>query len=184
VYHALQQTINIGNIPDRATPIVVTQLSAADVWHASHPPNIEFSYTLPLKPTVHTFIDLVNTMEPWEKEILTYADFTGEPFDFCEDLQPCIRAVSDGSVRRETQGAFGWSIRNEGGITVASGMKPARGGGTVLSYRAEAYGMLSLLRFLIRIAEHAEMSFQWSGVIATDSLSLLDTLFGHDERAR
>ena len=43
-------------------------------------------------------------------------------------------------------------IRNEFGATVASGMGPARGGGSVTSYRSEAYGMLSILRFLIGIA--------------------------------
>jgi hypothetical protein len=63
--------------------------------------------------------------------------------EFCVDLQPHLRAVSDGSVRNETQGTFGWSIRNENGTSIVSGMGPARGGGKVSSYRAEAYGMLS-----------------------------------------
>ena len=56
----------------------------------------------------------------------------------------------------------------------ASGSKPT-------SYRAKAYGMLSLLRFLIRIKEYTSMHFHWNGVIATDSQSLLDTLNAVDE---
>ena len=38
--------------------------------------------------------------------------------------------------------------------------------------------MLSLLRFLIRLAEFTCKFDQWHGIIATDSKSLLDTLFG------
>jgi hypothetical protein len=49
------------------------------------------------------------------------------------------------------------------------------------SYRAEAFGMLAILRFLIQMAEFTEMSYQWTGVIGTDSQSLLDTLCGKDE---
>jgi hypothetical protein len=51
----------------------------------------------------------------------------------------------------------------------ASGRKPT-------SYRAEAYGLLSLLRFLIRLREFSHMHEEWSGEIATDSKSVLDTL--------
>ena len=55
----------------------------------------------------------------------------------------------------------------------APGTKPT-------SYRAEAYGMLSIMRFLIRIEEFTEMSYQWQGVLGTDSQNLLDTLSDKD----
>lgn len=86
-----------------------------------------------------------------------------------------------------TQGAFGLSLRNEFGAAVTLvGMGPARGGGSVTSYRAEACGMLPNLRFfLIIIAKFTEMQLPyWHGVVATDSQSVLDTLFGHDELCR
>ena len=54
-------------------------------------------------------------------------------------------------------------------------MGPARGR-TLHSYRAEAYGMLSLLRFLLRIKEFTDMHEPLTGVIATDSQGVLDTL--------
>ena len=41
-----------------------------------------------------------------------------------------------------------------------------------------------MLRFLIRMAEFTEMQLPWKGIVATDSQSLLDTLFGHDEIRR
>ena len=34
------------------------------------------------------------------------------------------------------------------------------------------------------MSEHAKMQLPWTGIIATDSLSLLDTLFGHDATRR
>jgi hypothetical protein len=61
------------------------------------------------------------------------------------------------------------------GQRLAYGMGPARGR-TLHSYRAEAYGMLSLLRFLLRIKEFTDMHEPWTGVIATDSQGVLDTL--------
>ena len=45
------------------------------------------------------------------------------------------------------------------------------------SYRAECTGMLSLLRFLARIAVFTNMDDQWRGLIGTDSQSLLDRLY-------
>jgi hypothetical protein len=60
-------------------------------------------------------------------------------------------------------------------------MGPVRGM-TVHSYRAEASGVLAFLRFLIHIARFTQMHDTWRGVLATDSQSLLDTLFGRDHR--
>ncbi|KAI2494417.1 hypothetical protein MHU86_20100 [Fragilaria crotonensis] len=58
---------------------------------------------------------------------------------------------------------------------LAFGMGPARGR-RPHSYRAEAYGLLSFLQFLIRIREFSGMHEPWVGVVATDSQSVLDTL--------
>jgi hypothetical protein len=63
------------------------------------------------------------------------------------------------------------------GERVAWGMGPAYGM-RPQSYRAEGYGLLSILRFLIRMAEFTEKTDPWSGIIGTDSLSVLDTLQG------
>ena len=56
-------------------------------------------------------------------------------------------------------------------------MGPARGPRPT-SYRAEAVGLLSILRLLIRLAEFTAMRNPWNGVIGTDSKSVLDTLSG------
>ena len=54
-------------------------------------------------------------------------------------------------------------------------MGPARGV-HIDSYRAEAYGMLYVLRFLKRVAEFIGQGDEWHGILATDSQSLLDTI--------
>jgi hypothetical protein len=45
------------------------------------------------------------------------------------------------------------------------------------SYRAECSGMLSFLRFLVRLAEYADMYEPWHGIVGTDSQSMLDRLY-------
>ena len=180
-FHDMHRSTRVIDLPHRAVPVQIEKDAESYVWTIITPSYATLAYRLSTRSPVTSFTAFVDTLQPWEQELLQYAEFTNEPFEFCTDLQPHLRAVSDGSVRKETQGAFGWSMRNEHNITVASGMGPARGGGTMTSYRAEAYGMLAILRFLIRMAEFTEMTFPWTGVIGTDSQSLLDTLFGKDE---
>jgi hypothetical protein len=48
------------------------------------------------------------------------------------------------------------------------------------SYRAECSGMLSILRFIIRIAEYTATASVWEGTMGTNNQSLLDTIFGRD----
>ena len=75
-----------------------------------------------------------------------------DPNALCVALSHGFRAASDGSVRLQSQGSFGWVLSTDQGIQVATGMGPARGP-RPSSYRAKGYGLLSILRFLIRIAE-------------------------------
>lgn len=66
-------------------------------------------------------------------------------------------------------------LSSVGSERLAFGMGPARGR-SPHSYRAEAYGLLSFLRFLIRVREFTGMHEPWVGILATDSQSVLDTL--------
>jgi hypothetical protein len=61
-----------------------------------------------------------------------------------------------------TQGSFGWTLSTDQGIQAALGMGPARGPPRPSSYhRAEGYGLLSILRFLIRLSEYTGMTDPW-----------------------
>ena len=129
-----------------------------------------------------TFDDFVNTLAPWEIDILRMTKMHLDPNATCEALSSHgLRAASDGSVRLSTQGAFGWALNTGDGFQVATGMGPARGP-RPSSYRAEAYGLLSILRFFIRLAEFTGMVEPWDGVLATDSQCVLRTLGGGDKK--
>ena len=130
---------------------------------------------LPIGGPNSTFLDYVAMLPDWEEDLLKHTELPTDPYTVCEALSHGIRAVSDGSVWDNNQGAFGWMISTDTGDRTAKGMGPARGA-NVDSYRAEAYGMLSILTFLHRLAEYTTHVEPWSGILATDSQSLLDTI--------
>jgi hypothetical protein len=99
-----------------------------------------------------------------------------DPFSLCLELTPGFRAAIDGSVTRtQLHGSFGWIVSSLSGDRLATGMGPARGR-SPHSFRAEVFGVLSFLRFLLRIKEYTGMHDPWVGILATDGQSVLDTL--------
>ena len=178
-YKATFQIVDFEMIPAQATPVEIQQHIVSDLWRIVSPGQTIIPQTASRPMEDMTFVEYMQSLDDWEVELLHDMEMEEDSFEFCVNLQPYQRAVSDGYVRHHNQGAFGWTICNEQGQRVAAGMGPASGSRPT-SYRAEAYGMLSLLRFLIRIREYTAMNFQWVGVIATDSQSILDTLNGVD----
>jgi hypothetical protein len=161
------------DLPSDADPAAV-ELVGTDLWqliHSSEAQICPFASTLPAS----TFEEFVSRLPPWEAELLQYFELPVDPFTVSDALSHGIKAVSDGSVWTDNQGAYGWMISTDTGDRTAKGMGPARGA-KVDSYRAEAYGMLAILRFLRRLAEFTTQMEPWTGILATDSLSLLDTI--------
>ena len=124
-----------------------------------------------------TFEQYIDGLDPWEIELLTHQDLPTDPFSVSDALSHGVRGVSDGSVWTKSLGAFGWTMSTDTGQRAAEGMGPAPGANPN-SYRSEAYGMLAMLCFLKRLAEFTYQHEPWQGIIATDSLSLVDTLQG------
>ena len=176
----VNRVASIDELPSQAQPVEVRSTLSQDGFIIIHDGYAIVEPPTPFNRQTATFADFISTLDEWEGELLQWVTLETEPFSFCIDLQPHSKAVCDESVRNNKHSSFGWSIRNEAGQTVATGMGPAPGTKPT-SYRAEAYRMLSIMRFLIRIAEFAEMYFQWQGVLGTDSQSLLDTLHGKDK---
>jgi hypothetical protein len=83
------------------------------------------------------------------------------------EAQHKFQAVSDGSVLPMESASFRWILSSQQGEPLAASMGPVRGR-TVYSYRAEAYGMLNFLRFLIHIGRCTQMHDTWIGTLATD----------------
>ena len=127
-------------------------------------------------PTYDSFDSYIRTLPPWETDILQHVTLDLDPAYLSFDLQIYFYAGSDGSVKHNTNGSFGWIVANTEGHRVASANGPARCA-KMDSYRAECTGMLSLLRFLIRLALYTNMDKPWRGLVGTDSQSMIDRLY-------
>ena len=125
--------------------------------------------------TAGSFSEYIDRLPEWERELLQFLELASDAFTVGLAISYGIRAVSDGSVWNDNQGAFGWTLSTDQGDRMARCMGPARGV-NIDSYRAEAYGMLSILCFLKRLTEFIGQGDEWHGIIATDSQSLLDTI--------
>ena len=145
-------------------------------WSLHGEPSTAVLRVLSILPSATAAFDLfIATLEPWETELLQHVNLLVDPFSLCLELTPGFRAVSDGSVTTQLHGSIGWIVSSLSGNRLATGMGPARGR-SPLSFRAEAYGLLSFLRFLLRIKEYRGMHNPWVGILATDGQSVLETL--------
>jgi hypothetical protein len=86
----------------------------------SPPPTITMSATA-------TFDAFVDTLEPWERDLLSHLTLELDPFSICLDTHRKFRAVSDGSVLSSGNASYGWILSTQRGDRVAEGMGPARG---------------------------------------------------------
>ena len=124
-------------------------------------------------PVFDSFQTFINTLPSWEGDLLQHVVLALDPAYICFDLQLYFYAGSDGSVKHETNGSFGWMLSNTERDQVAWAMGPARCA-KVNSYRAECTGMLSLLRFLIQLSNYTNSDEPWRGLVGTDSQSMID----------
>ena len=160
------------DLPPDTTP-VIAWLDQPGTWQ------VEITTTSLWRPPppliASTFTEYISMLPPWEAELLGFVETSLDPFSVAHALSYGVRAVSDGSVWDGNQGSFGWMVSTKEGDRLARGMGPARGS-QVDSYRAEAYGMLTVSTFLSRLAAFTGYQESWVGIIATDSQSLLDTI--------
>jgi hypothetical protein len=108
-------------------------------------------------PSIHiaeTFPDFIDTLPPWENELLQFVALRLSPFallhHLSNQLEEAVLAVSDGSHVHDRI-AFGWTIRDHTGLEVANSHGPGWGQGS--SHRAEGYGFLSVILFITRLSE-------------------------------
>ena len=127
-----------------------------------------------------TFDDYLKSLDPWEFDLLNHIELAADPYAVCHDLSYGIRGASDGLVKHEEHGAYGWVLSTDRGDRLVFGKGPVRGYHPTF-FRAEGVGLLSLLRFLIRIAKYTKIHELWTGTVVTDSKSLLNVLFGIDD---
>ena len=102
----------------------------------------------PQGPPPPSFQDFVSRQSDWAQRLLDHTRFLTPFEEFVEKLQMSlfIVAAGDGSVKNQ-QGAFGWVIADPNGEFLVEGQGPAYGT-PMDSFRAEGYGLLSILTFL------------------------------------
>ena len=96
------------------------------------------------------FSAYITTLDPWEVDLLQFVNIHTDVFTTLGKLQQGFSAACDGSVRHTTNASFGWIISTNAGERLVQAYGPVRGYRPT-SYRAEGYGMLSVLRFITRI---------------------------------
>jgi hypothetical protein len=122
-----------------------------------------------------TFQEFIATLPNWECRLLEHIDIHSDLYSLHHSLASGTinMGVSDGSVLHD-QGAYGWCLSSNDGTRLATGMGPAQGM-KPSSYRAEGYGMLSLLRFIIRLFEFCGSAPRCSHLYS-DNLALVNRI--------
>ena len=128
----------------------------------------------PTEPTtIQTFHDYISVKtEEWEKDLLknyTIADYP----KLKQAIETSIITVNDGGANAEqTIGSFGWVIATDKEV-LAHGGGYTRGS-PISSFRAEAYGRMAVLTFVIHFAKYYNANFKTATMINyCDNLSLL-----------
>ncbi len=125
--------------------------------------------------TTGTFEEYLDLLPEWEQSLLFNTTIHYDLYTLHHVLNTgtaCI-GVSDGSVIID-EGAFGWCISSTDGTRLATGMGPAQGM-KPSSYRAEGYGMLSILRFLYHIFHFCDTDPRCSAIYS-DNMALIQRI--------
>jgi hypothetical protein len=143
----------------------------------------------PIPSIPETFQEYADSLPLWEQDLfsqldMVYGCFTildlidqypvaeasGSPDQLQRQLSSLL-AVSDGLSMDGTM-TFGWTMSLPNGQRIASCAGPAPGSKDS-SFRAEAYGMLSMVRFLFHLFSFCDASQTWQTQLSTDNQPLL-----------
>jgi hypothetical protein len=129
-------------MPDNAVPVDVIDNGITWRVHPHH--NIWESQTLIPEPQ-NAYME-TQSMEAWEKQLLQHMEILVPMETITHHTQHQLIIASDGSVQ-DHRASFGWIIATPGGNRLAKCSGPAYGYNPS-SYRAEGYGILSVIRFI------------------------------------
>lgn len=142
-----------------------------------HPENVATLYREPKGPAPGTFIEFLAALPFWEASLFHSLQLEKDPFSMIEDLVKFpFACTSDGSVRFKAEGSFGWALSLANNTNLAHCSGPVFGSKPT-SYRAEGYGLLSMIRFIIRLSEYcSNLKPLNKSRMASDNSSLVDTV--------
>ena len=170
----------ITELPEDSFPVEVQeeQTTACSI-RFTHIDQITMFSTSPLRQN-EDFGKFISSLDPWESELLQHVQIRhNDIFSVMTHLTKGFAAASECSVRYKTDGSFGWIISTKEGERLVRAYGPARGKDPT-SYRAEAYGLLSVLRFLVQIQEFCQIPGppEWQWTVTSDNLSMVDVING------
>ena len=138
----------LDSLPHTASPVTVSQIQ--DRWQ--HDQAILPILQQPPLQQPESFDEYLSSLAHWEKELFRSYHTDASSDEVISYLTDPSLSASDGSVWKPFIGAFGWILRLPSGKKVSCA-GPAFGY-RITSYRAEAYGILSYLRFLYRLKQY------------------------------
>jgi hypothetical protein len=166
-------------VPSTSVPVSIQ--SSPNGWKIQSPTCSLFK--VPPTTPPGAFTDFLENLQPWELSLFHTIDMRTYPTEMAMLLHSLsFLSACDGSIKFTTHGSFGWCLSLPCGRRLAVCSGPVSGT-RISSYHAEAYGMLSLLRFLLRfllrLFEYSNMPFPTHGIIVCDNLSLVDKVLNY-----
>ena len=110
--------------------------------------HIDHTYRMQPRPQPLTIKDYFQTLDPWETQLLQHFQIRTKLDNLLDNTLTPFLIASDGSVD-QGKGSFGWAIAQPDGTILVTGHGTAFGH-DISSFRAEAYGILAPLRFILR----------------------------------
>jgi Reverse transcriptase-like len=139
-----EEGITTDNVPSGAIPVDVERRHHA--WRLKPYYRNQTNNRAP-EEEGNTLDQAIKKLKKWEQELLEGITIQVQDNIMQQEITQSIKIASDGSVQ-DQKASFAWIISNEDGMRLATGSGPAYGCKPT-SYRAEGYGILSALRFLV-----------------------------------
>ena len=180
VFSKLDDTFHIQpwrqRIPSASRPVTICDTNTG--WKIQAPVCRQYHVPISLPPA--SFLDFLQSQPNTSDSALFHTvDFLQSPFLIAHILvADKFLGVSDGSVRYNKEGAFGWIISLSDGTRLVRCSGPVYGA-KPSSYRAECYGMLSLVRFLQLLSEYCGINDLKICNLSSDNLSMLNNINGY-----
>ena len=103
---------------------------------------------IPIEEPADSVFELLPTMEPWEWQLLFDLEIMCDEQTLWEALTTQVCTIASDGSALAGKGSFAWVISDSRGEIIAECKGPVPGA-KVTSFRAEGYGILSALQFLI-----------------------------------
>jgi hypothetical protein len=165
-------------------------LLGKDKWHVEH--QLPAPITSPISHIPETFQEYVDALPLWEQDLFSQLEMSFECYTILDliDQYPAVPSsgssdqfqrqlstlitISDGSSMDGNM-TFGWTMSLPNGQRIASCASPAPGSKDS-SFRVEAYGMLSMVRFLFHLFSFCDAHQAWQIQLSTDNKPLLQRI--------